>query len=406
MIFYHLPPQDRIDTLIQATNHNYSIANNYYTQRRKMFKTFLTNQLNIAQSKVLQDLENNIQEAVQTYWTEGARKLAQDIMFGTKEGEFVNTQSVTERLEKIDVDNSYFTEALIKAIKGQDYRQFWTALGIPFEQVLANEVLPAAFNHMARNANGQIQNLLSIIPSGSLTSTASTVSGQRAIRPDLIVGCSGISFQKDDSGVLRSNEGLPVELQGQLQIGLPEESFTGTTLDIQHNDILQRFLSEAGSQFFGFSAKTWNGNTNNKAFGHSSQLQSMLNKQFNQRDPFGKRHGWERNYTMEYIIYILSRNLINIMSPTNIAFITGQGLLWMDDFLQGHMFFMRAQLQGAGKDASGNDRYFPNIVDSSIYIRIYSAQASNAFVKRVIGRSYRGSHGMRILTLSLKFGYI
>lgn len=395
----HLSPQEKIELLTSVTQKNYDVASGYYTQRREIFTRFLNKQFQIGEDKVLESLKDALKQEVDLQWTKGVRKLAQDVMFGTKAGTF-NLSNVNDRFDKIPADlTQYFNGALEKAIKGQDYRHFWTALGAPYETILEQKIFPAVFQRMAQNANGQLENLLEVFHTGSKTSTASIVSGSRAIRPDIIIGCSHIAFQKDNNGTLvrtasRSKD-IPVELQGQLLFELPNKNES----NLNNDDVLNDFLKQNNQQFFGFSVKSWS-RTNNKVFGSSSQLQKMLNQQFHQTDSEGKRHGWEQRYTMVYITYVLSRNLIHIISPTNVAFITGKGLLWMDDFLRNHIFFMKAQLENVKENTSKKQLYFPNIANSEIYIREY---ATGLNYTKIIGRSHVNKKQKRILSISLAF---
>mgnify|MGYP006935595271 FL=1 len=45
-------------------------------------------------------------------------------------------------------------------------------------------------------------------------------------------------------------------------------------------------------------------------------------------------------YASEYTIYQISRFLINIINPLDVAMLTGQSLIWMDDFIDRHLFYM------------------------------------------------------------------
>jgi len=94
----------------------------------------------------------------------------------------------------------------------------------------------------------------------------------------------------------------------------------------------------------------------------------MLNEVFHKKDSNGVRHGWERDYTNEYVAYFLSHNIFDIIGPTNIAMLTGGGVIWMDEFLASRIFYMRVQIE---RRLRGN-RIFPGITDPSIYIRNYN----------------------------------
>ena len=102
----------------------------------------------------------------------------------------------------------------------------------------------------------------------------------------------------------------------------------------------------------------------------SSTLQKMLNATFTQTDEEHRRHSWEPDYTMEYVVYILSKYLVHIISPTTVALISRAGLTWMNEFLETHMFYMRVQMDNYWKKRSGGlGRIYPSIKDTNVYVR-------------------------------------
>jgi hypothetical protein len=131
-----------------------------------------------------------------------------------------------------------------------------------------------------------------------------------------------MSFASED-GVLKTSTGLPMEMQSTLS--LDWENAVPEAEDIMSDhSILEEFLKPGKGDVFGFSAKSWS-NSDGKEFMQSSVMQKMLNATFNQTDSNGKRHSWEPDYTIEYVVYFLSHRIFDIVGPTTVGMVTRKG---------------------------------------------------------------------------------
>jgi hypothetical protein len=204
------------------------------------------------------------------------------------------------------------------------------------------------------------------------------VSGVRNIRSDiLITNRAEMSFDYDD-GVLRTSTGLPMELQSTLSVDW-ENAVPDPDEMMSDHSILEEFLKPGKGDVFGFSAKSWK-NSDGKEFMQSSVIQKMLKATFEQKDSAGKRHSWEPDYTMEYVVYFLSHRIFDIVGPTTVGMVTRKGFQWMDEFLSTHIFYMQVQMERTWKKKDGGlGRIYPNITDPGIYVRNYGIGTATAF---------------------------
>ena len=134
--------------------------------------------------------------------------------------------------------------------------------------------------------------------------------------------------------------------------------------DITSNDILQAYLE---SNSYGFSLKVWK-NAQGKEFAQSKQLQTYINNKF--QEGRKRRKTWESTFTNEYVVWQISRLLINIIGPMNVGIMTGREFIWMDDFITRRMFYMDVQLEALRKSTRGPGyEGYPTVPSSAIKIR-------------------------------------
>lgn len=351
-----LQPQDRLPTLVGQTISNYEVARSYYSQRRLAFKSFLEKNYISALS-----FENDLNLAIEKIWNKKIR--------GVLAGIYFNNKNVDDRVAKVreQFNTSPYLDKMIQAVKHGNPKNFWLSLGFVFEDFISDTAMDPIIKTTANFGSKHADSLINAFVSGAMKSTASAVSGVKNIRPDVIIAPAGMTFKMDENKVLReSNTSLPLEMQGNLQIDWTNVMPKPEDI-LESSNLLQRFLED--SNFYGFSAKTWKaGSTDGKGFMQSSVMQKSLNSIFNQVDSNGNRHPWEIDYTSEYVAYQLSRNIFHIVGPTNIAMVTGGGIIWMDNFLSSHLFYMRVQIDNELED----NRFFPQVNDSHIYVRNYN----------------------------------
>lgn len=387
-MFQHLDPQISLGSLIGDISTNYSIAISYYSQRREQFLNFL-------QQNQLESLnfENELNKVIEEKWDQGIRKILLSIYFGNKYDEEKRILEVKKQF-----NTSPYLPQLIQAMKKRNPKDFFMSLGFVFEEFAIEDALNPVFEKIGKIGSQQAENLVSAFSSGAMKSLASVVQGYKNIRPDALVTLSNISFFEDENKILREKTSeLPVELQGNLNINWEHAIPTPEEI-MEREELLQEYLSTGN--FFGFSMKTWR-STDSKHFMQSSVLQKGLNNIFNKTDKFNLRHSWEIDYTSEYVAYFLSHHIFDIVGPTDIAMFTGMGVIWMDDFLSQHIFYMRVQISNILHDRSaGEGRIFPQIEDSKVYIRNYNS--SKAIIK-MKSNIHKTKNAGNYIDLALKF---
>lgn len=381
-------PQIPQANLISQINANYAAASNYYKQRQQLFQKVLSQQANLVQGQ----LEEQINEKLEAVWQKNIYKVLEDIYFDDKK----TTELKIKEVETI-FPTSEFLSDYIEAIKKSNYFLFKGKMGLTFEKFIQSEILSPYIETASAFARGHLKSIVS----GGFSSIASTVKGKKNIRPDLLVYLDDIEF-KDENGVLygtNNNQTLPLEFQQTLTIDTKDAFPSFQHEDEASGPILSKFLDNGN--FFGFSAKVYNSEEDNKRFSSSSIIQKELNKVFfypyNSNSGYVDRHSWEVDYAEIYVIWNLSRVIKTIISPTNIAMIYGNKFMWISTFLQSKVFYMNIAYQTKIKERdAGKDRIFPHISSPSIYTKNYninkglSALSTKIADKKSFGRTYKG----------------
>lgn len=334
------------------------MAQNYYQQRREAFQSFMTKNIENALN-----FEAELNDQISKIWNEkiydvmvseykAARKESRPFNWNNIQSRFWVPDSVKSRLQW--------------AAQQGNPQTFLSGLGQAFEHWLSDEAITPFLERGNTIIDNCVDGLLESFVSGAKKSTSSVVKGIKNIRADIVMSkYKEQEFQQDLQGVLKGPDGIPLELQETLTVDW-KDGLTNIVDEIS----LAKFLQEAPINTFGFSAKSWGIQTNNKPFMESSTLQKMLNATFTQTDEKHRRHSWEPDYTMEYVVYILSKYLVHIISPVTVALISRTGLTWMNEFLEAHMFYMRVQMDNYWKKHSGGlGRIYPSIKDANVYVR-------------------------------------
>lgn len=340
---------------------NYNIAIGYYKQRHELMQQLYEKQT----MQSINQLTNYITNRADYYWSNVVQEVLNYVrdnggragMRGQQLPDLNIPISAQNVLKQIATGGSLATVAL-----GNEFEKFL------YDSLSLQEFGEAASGVATEYSDTIVDSLLSsglqASHTGHITAKSATVKGKRSIRPDI-----GLGFSEDNL------QGIGVELTGLLDL----TEFTNALYEemrSKDNESLAEFLRQPA---FGLSLKIWK-NPNNAEFATSSILQNMLNKQFYTVHPaYGYRTTWEGQYAMDYTNYQLSKYLINIISPLNVAMVTGAGFIWMDEFLQNKLFFMHIQLNDVADSTRGPlAEGFPEITDPGIYIRAV-AKGVNVF---------------------------
>ena len=374
-MFERYQPQISQSSLLSEINANYAAAVTYYQQRQKMFQKILQQQA----SQTLDSFEEQINEKIDSVWQENIYKVLEKIYFDS-------SKTVSQKITEVNTifSTSEFLPDYIEAIKKSNFYLFRGRMGLTFEKFIKAEIFNPYVDMAATFANGHLESLVS----GAMTSLSSMTSGVKNIRSDLLIS-SNVSFDKQD-GVLKGNN-LPLEMQRELKINW-DNAFPSFDKEVESSDsgILNTFLSDGN--FFGFSAKIYNAEDDNKHFSQSSVVQKALNEVFwypyASNGGSAKRHSWEIDYAETYVIWNLSRILRTIISPTTIAMIYGNRSMWISTFLQSKVFYMNIAYQTQiKKHYAGDGRIFPTINSPNIYTKNFNiSKGIGALTTKVVDK--------------------
>lgn len=336
---------------------NYEVAKSYYQQRREALRKTFTRDMEDATDSLIKYINLKIDE-----YEEKVSKKVYSLLDHIDKNSWIVPEQVKESLGNEYYDTS--VENVLRFLSGgktaiKSNQNVAAALGNEFENFLERALMPEALEGQVSSViTDSLNSMLSgFSGTGSMKSKGWTVTGEKNIRPD--IGLNMATAYKDSDGVLRlPDSNLAVELQEEFNLDdmLPE--------DITSNDILKAYLD---SNSYGFSLKVWK-SAQGKEFTQSKQLQAYINQKF--QEGRKRRKTWESTFTNEYVVWQISRLLINIVGPMNVGIMTGKEFIWMDDFLTRRMFFMDVQLQSLRKSSRGPGyEGFPELPSSSIKIR-------------------------------------
>ena len=287
----------------------------------------------------------------------------------------------TKNLQAINGESIYEKSYnnIVRMAKGAGTSsQIASALGREFENFLANCLQISNFGGAAGEQVNALGDSLIAQLTGGISGKSALVSGAKPIRPDIM-----LMYNSEISGVgtgtpkiTSNNINTPIEL---------EEIFDISSEGINDSQLLQQLLNNQLSNAFGLSLKIWK-NANSREFSSSMGLKNSLQNTFDSTYP----HTWNSNYTSTYVIYQISRLLINIISPTNVMMVTGNGVTWMDDFLASHLFYMDVQMnslaQSSKARAPGYEGH-PQMLSEAIKIRNVTTSVNHVFYTTIGNRT-------------------
>ena len=146
----------------------------------------------------------------------------------------------------------------------------------------------------------------------------------------------------------------------------PEEVSQGTFL---LNEIAKQNVDQ---NVFGFQLKTYRSGYNDKRQQNSKVLEDQITALMHDRS---RKRTWNANYAVNYPIYVLSKYLINIINPINVATITPVGLEWTTELLTQYRFYMEVSWNEPtrpGKstdDRGGGIEVYPSILNKTVLMR-------------------------------------
>ena len=338
--------------------HNYNVAISYYAQKRAMMEQYYEQHM----STSINALQEYITTIIEKFHEQIVKQVVDNITF--QEGKAIVNKSlpnlevvlpVQEILEKIaNAKGHGYTKQGVGALIGNTFESYSTkALQGTNEEF--KDAVSGAASQLADIVVDDLINNLNVVGTGNIKGRAATVKGVKNIRPDI-----GLNFSDEQL------QGYNVELEGWLNLS----NIDALKMEVlQDHELLKNFLQ---SNAYGLSVKVWS-QANNKEFAQSSTLQEMINNQLITYSQYGNRTTWEGQYTMDFVNLQVSKYLINIISPTNVAIVTSSGFTWMNDFLANKLFTMQVQLGTINISHRGPDgEGFPQVISSSIMIKQFA----------------------------------
>jgi hypothetical protein len=87
---------------------------------------------------------------------------------------------------------------------------------------------------------------------------------------------------------------------------------------------------------FGMSVKRWTSTEGGHKLTQASGMAAKINATYEASLP----KSWNFTYAYHTMLLIISRYLLDILGPTNVAYITGTGFTWANDFLSNALLSM------------------------------------------------------------------
>lgn len=362
--------RDNVHKLEKTTQLNYEAAARYYAQKKMNFLKLAK----LKEKKLEEEEEKNFFEnlskaiplVIQNIIIKSWQKIYQDVIgaleiSGREEGfkykianpsNFSRMSSIPEEIKE-------------KIIKGEEKANLYSLLGFEYEKFLEDKIKEVAIEL----GEGKVEEIFNEFrSSGASKSVSALRTNYVDIRSDLAMN---IQEKAGEDKILRDkSNNLPVELQQEFDItkyrtSNKEKDFTDTVL----NDYLK-------SNMFGLSVKLWNKRVGLQEYTQSASLQQKINNVYNNRNT------WNRTYAVYKANEMVSKYLIDIIGPINIAVITGQEFTWMDEFINNNLFSMNVYAK-EGKEYKNNE-IKPEIKDNKIYVRKYNIRGSLESGKRIV----------------------
>ena len=364
--------RNNIIELDQETEKYYEATINYYMQKRlNFFKTMAKKNNKKYFKKIMNDFQNKIKEEISEKWENIKKEIYNNVELGSYNAFIIKDTAVFKEVPDYILD-------VLKNKQGTSYyngkkgRQ--DISGKPIQFVLGDEFeifteieLKKLAGSIKNAALSDIFNTAKL--TGGITSTSSLRQKGKSIRSDIGWYINEVPTKKGVAVEEKTN--LPIELQKRFEftLGINEKNenvYTGTA-DKNDPDIINTYLK---SHAAGLLLKTWKySDRSGKEFGKASGLKEMIDEKFKD-----KEKTWDKTYAQAYANNIISKNLLAIIGPVNIALQTSSGLVWMDQFLSETAFYMTISLLGSQKEYWSKGRQekneiFPKTKNSRVLLR-------------------------------------
>ena len=352
------PAQETFRTGKQFLNEaelNYQMAQNYFIQKKMAMLRMLSIKRNLDIQKVEEGLVDAMNNLINTEWQQINDSILQNIkVTGGISGQY----TIKENANWINIPSELVSIIKDKADK---HGNIFSLLGLYYEKWL-KEAFSTNIVNIGNSAINYVLNdfLKSFSQTGSLKTT-SALRQYADIRPDL---ATGIAKEVGDNGILYDKSGkLAVELQTQFDIqSYRQQRGLLTPENIAEDiDILKEYID---SGMFGFSVKRWTSEkSESKMLTSASGVQQIINAEYSNSG----NKTWNAIFAYRKMVYIISKYLLDILGPVNVAFITGTSFTWTSDFLADALLTMNIYTNRM----YANNEIKPYIQSGNIYVQHY-----------------------------------
>lgn len=292
--------------LISQTEANYQSAIAYYTQRRAAFQKALVYEGKDIWDEYIQMLTDKSKQ----FLTFVKNRAVKAISIG----------AYTEQDKKDDGIYSEYIEKIFQTRKiDKNGKGFLNAaeLGKAFETFLVDHAFDS---EQFKQIQQMIENTMNYLVSqvGGVLQYAWSTGRRTDTRTDIALSKNG------QIGQMELEYALDIEVDPP-----PGETMA--------DYILQEISkSNVDLSVFGFQVKAYESGSDNKRWQNAANLAQQISNIFNE----ASTNTWSSNYVVNYPVWFLSKYLINIINPVNIANITMNGVEYMNDWLAHYRLYM------------------------------------------------------------------
>ena len=362
------PAQETFRTgkqFLNETELNYQMAQNYFIQKKMAMLRMLSIKRNFDIEKVEEGLVNAMNNLINTEWQQINDSVLQNVKInGGISGQYI----IKEKADWINIPPELVSVIKNKADKNGN---IFSILGLYYEKWLKEAFSTNIVNTSNSAINYVLNNFLKNFSQTGSLKTTSALRQYADIRPDLAIG---IANQTGNDGILYDKSGkLAVELQTQFDIqNYRQQKGLLTPESIAEDiDILKEYID---SGMFGFSVKRWTSRrSESRMLTSESGVQQIINAEYSNSG----NKTWNAVFAYRKMIYIISKYLLDILGPVNVAFITGTSFTWTSDFLADALLTMNIYT----KKMYANNEIKPYIQSGNIYVQHYKRGRKAAMLK-------------------------
>ncbi len=315
-------------SLVSQTNKNYETAINYYTQRKLLFKEALSQ----GGLDVYQQYINALGEKAQIFNDIVLKKA----MSAITSGSYTAQQKKDDGTYSVEIAQIFNSRLFNKNTGAARLNQF--ALGKQFEEFMSNNAVSTAqLQKVQKMINDNTNYLISQV--GNVQQQAWSIGMKTDTRTDLAISANGKIGQ--------------MELVTALDLEATPPDGVNMT------DYLIDAITAAGTDMnvFGFQLKTYKSDKDDKRWQNAQAVADRISELFDAAN----RRAWSSGYAVNYPTWYLSKYLINIINPVNVANITLNGIEFMDDWLRHIRLYMEVKWDKDTGDQVKNKFYGPGV---------------------------------------------